>query len=312
MAMGESGDGAYASGTTRGLPPGSDYDHFCDAIADVYVGVRPERPQGGFPADFSLFALQPFSLGTISTPGTSAHRDRASIARLADDALFLNHSTRGWGLRQDGREWDVAGRAAIVLDNERPFDVIADPRRRLDLTSVRVPRALLSARTRGAISSLDETLARTPAGAQLGAQVGMLTSAARQGMTSVATAMGWVLVEMLDAFASSSPSTPPPRGAVLRAYARGRLSDPALTLPALARAFACSTRTVQAAFAADGETFSDWLRAERLDAARQMLRSPVASGRSIAAVAREHGFTDAGTFHRAYRARFGRTPGADR
>lgn len=310
--MGDTRANPYTSGTTRGLGVGADYDHFCDAIADVYVGVRPERPEGGFPADFALFDLAPFALGSISTPGTSAHRDRTSIARVPDDALFLNRGIHPWGLRQSGREHRVAARSAIVLDNARPFDVIADPARRLDLVSVRVPRETLGVRSRARASELDRRLGGSPAGAQVGAQVAMLADAARTGMTSVATAMGWVLVEMLDAVAAGSESGPQGRIVAFRRYAEDRMGDPSLDLRAVASAFACSTRTVQSAFAGEGETFSTWLRDLRLDAARSSLRARSPVRESIAAIAARHGFADAGTFHRAYRARFGTTPSADR
>ena len=42
--------GPTIQGSTRGMPGWSGHDLFCDAIAEVYVGVlprRPERPIGG-------------------------------------------------------------------------------------------------------------------------------------------------------------------------------------------------------------------------------------------------------------------------
>lgn len=299
------------AGTTRGLPAGADYERFCDDIAPVYLGVRPERPAGMFPADYALFDLGPFALGAISTPGTSAHRDRRSIARLPDDALFINHSVGPWGLRQHGQEWRGVPHSALVLDNDRPFTVVAEPARRLRLHSLRVPRELLSGRTRDRLTTLDDRLAASPAGAQLGTQMALLARSARDGSRGVATAMAHAVVEMLDAFASAS-STPPARADAMRAYAMMRLGDPSLDVGRVAAAFACSPRTVQVVFAREGVTFAQWLRAERLDAARALLRSGEHPPRTVAAVARDVGFGDVGTFHRAYRARFGLTPAADR
>lgn len=304
----------YVIGTTRGLPETDAYDHFCDGIADVYVGVRPTRPRtGGFTADFSLSHVGTLDLGVISTPGVSARRDRRSISRVADDALFVNHSEKPWGLAQRGTTWSVAAGSAAVLDNAVPFDVFADPRRRLDLVSLRIPRAILPASARNALPTLDDRLAATPYGAQLGAQMSLLAAAVRARMPQVATAMTTAVLELLDAFSRPDlAAATPTRAEAFRAYARARLRDPAFGIGALARAFACTTRTVQAAFAREGETFSVWLRAERLDLARAELRRPAASSRTIAGIARECGFGDPGTFHRAYRARFGLSPGADR
>ncbi|MFT4306350.1 MAG: AraC family transcriptional regulator [Microbacterium sp.] len=298
-------------GTTRGLPRGADYDAFCDGIADVYVGVRPERPaRGSFAADFGLYEVGPLSLGIISTPGADAHRDRRSISRIADDAVFVNHSRRPWALRQHG-EFPVAAGAGVVLDNGTPFSVLTDPRHRLDLVSLRIPRDRLPAAATRDLGALGRRLAASPRGMQLGAQVGLLADAVRDGLPSVARAMAAVVVELLDAAGTDSGGTAASaRVDVFRAHARAHMLSPGYGLAALARAFSCSQRTVQAAFAQEGETFSQWLRAERLDAARAALRD--GDARPVEAIAHGHGFADVGTFHRAYRARFGRSPGSDR
>lgn len=299
------------TGTTRGLPPGTDYEAFCDGVTDVYVGVRPERPaQGRFAADFALYDLAPMSLGIISTPGVDAHRDRRSLSVTADDAVFVNHSRRAWALGQHGDRWQVAPGAAAVLDNGAAFSVMADPRHRLDLVSLRIPREELSRETARGLRMLNDTLAATARGARLGAQIALLADAVRDGMPTVARAMASAVVEMLDAFGAGSEADPPPRVEALRAHARAHLHDPAFDLTALARAFSCTPRTVQADFARDGSAFGRWLRDERLTAARETLRR--GDPRPLDAIARAHGFADVGTFHRAYRARFGRTPGSDR
>jgi len=303
---------AYVSGTTRGLPSGQDYDHFCDSVADVYVGVRPRRPeQGPFAADFALYDLAPFTLGWVETPGVAAHRDRASLRNVADDAVFVNYSEGPWGLTQRGRSWDATGRTALLLDNASPFTVEADPSRPLRLASLRIPRTSLTPRTANALDRLDDGLAGTLQGRRLGAQMSLLAEVAAGGMPSVARAMASSIVEMLDAFAGLEPRVP---GRIdnMKLYASTRLHDPTFHLRDIARAFRCSTRTVQTAFATEGTTFSAWVRAARLDRARATLQSTYASQRPLAAIAREHGFSDVGTFHRAYRSRFGRTPASDR
>jgi AraC-like DNA-binding protein len=311
--MGENASGVRVRGTTRGLPPGADYDHFCDSLASVYVGVQPRRPTlDRFDADFSLYRTGPTDIGMISTPGVDGRRDRTSIARMPDDAVFVNHSLKPWGLSQRGRTWDVAARSATVLENALPFDVLTDKRQRLDLVTIRIPREQLAPRTLRALPSLGDRLARTPLGAQLGAQVGLLAQAAKADLTRVAASMSRSVIELLDAFAADDPDPAAPvRADALRTYARSRLGDPRFDLGAMARAFGCTPRTVQNAFAQDGDTFSGWLRAERLDRAREELRS-AGRGRSVVAIAHSNGFADAGTFHRAYRERFGTTPGAER
>jgi AraC-like DNA-binding protein len=172
---------------------------------------------------------------------------------------------------------------------------------------------MLAPRVERTLPRLAERLAGSPQGAQLGAQTGLLAAAARRGDARLVSAMARTILEMLDVFAApETPDIAPARIDALRAYARTRLSDPGFTLDRLAAAFACTPRTVQAAFAADGDTFSGWVRAERLDRAREQLRHAGDLGRPLSAVARDNGFADVGTFHRAYRARFGATPARDR
>jgi AraC-like DNA-binding protein len=79
-----------------------------------------------------------------------------------------------------------------------------------------------------------------------------------------------------------------------------------LTLSAFARAIGMSERSIQAALALHGATFSDLLRQYRLAAAHAALKQGRAT---IAAIAFSSGFQDLSTFNRAFKAAFGITPG---
>lgn len=68
-------------------------------------------------------------------------------------------------------------------------------------------------------------------------------------------------------------------------------------------------RLTRAMRAALGEAPAAWLRRRRLDQARQLLAAPEAT---VAAVAARVGYASVAQFVRAYRARYGRTPGAAR
>ena len=139
--------GPTIQGSTRGMPGWSGHDLFCDAIAEVYVGVLPRRPERpSFDADFATYDLGDASLGMIDTPAVWADRTRSSIRHVPDDALFINHSTTPWGLQQGGREWATGAASALVLDNAQPFTVTVGENRRLRLSSLRVPQSLVGRR----------------------------------------------------------------------------------------------------------------------------------------------------------------------
>lgn len=71
-----------------------------------------------------------------------------------------------------------------------------------------------------------------------------------------------------------------------------------------------STRSIQHVLSQHGSTFSEELMAMRLEAAFGMLRSGATE--PIADIAFKCGFSDLSTFHRAFRARYGKTPNASR
>lgn len=87
-----------------------------------------------------------------------------------------------------------------------------------------------------------------------------------------------------------------------------RLADPDLGVGTLADALFVSRRVLQTAFESQGTTVTAWIRVARLEAARADLADAALSGRSIAQIARERGFTDPTHFSHAFRARFGHTP----
>lgn len=87
-----------------------------------------------------------------------------------------------------------------------------------------------------------------------------------------------------------------------------RLAEPGLSIDAVARRQGISPRYVQRLFENEGTSFSDFVRAGRLDLAFRLLsdreRLPIA----IAAIAYEAGFSDVSAFNRAFRQRFDVTP----
>ncbi|WP_170285531.1 AraC family transcriptional regulator [Microbacterium rhizomatis] len=301
------------TGTTRGLSRGRDFDAFCDGIADVYVGVRPDRPaEGGvFDADFALFDLGGLSLGWINTPGVQGRRDRQSVSRTPDDAYFLNYSIGPWGLRQRGEEWTRPARSALLLDNTAPFHVLADARQRLNLFSLRIPRSDLML-DYAATRRVNDMMATAALGRQVAAQMGLVTEMLRSGRTRVAASMASAVVALLGDSARPDGAARPDRLEQFKLLATERMRDPRLSAEDIARAFSCSIRTVQAAFAGNHETFAAWLRDERLERAWSVLRAPQSSAKTIGSVAAECGFDDVTTFHRAFRRKFGCTPAAAR
>lgn len=300
-------------GSTRDQPPGRAYDYFRGAVADVYVGCRPQRradDPAGYDAEFGLYRLGGTRLAFLSAPGGNASRDRRSLRQMPDDALFVNFSRGDWAIDHLGTQWTVPGGAAFVIDNEQSFEAAFDPTRRMRLYSLRIPRAALGLTTKEAVRRADETVISSEPGRHLATQMGLLATMIDTGAVPTASLMAPVVVDLVRSLLHPGDRPAPTRLARLMEISRGRLTDPGFDLAALADESHWSIRTVQSAFSAEGLSFSDWLTGQRLDLARAMLGDPAWESTSIARVAHAAGFSDTSHFFRAFRRRFATTPGA--
>jgi AraC-like DNA-binding protein len=88
------------------------------------------------------------------------------------------------------------------------------------------------------------------------------------------------------------------------------LTHPDLSPDVLARQLNVSVRTLQRAFALEGDSVAAYLRARRLAEARKALTTPTLSGDrpGISEIAARWQFADASHFSRAFRRRYGMTP----
>jgi AraC-like DNA-binding protein len=86
------------------------------------------------------------------------------------------------------------------------------------------------------------------------------------------------------------------------------LSDGELHISSLARRHRLTPRYVQMLFEAEGITFTEFVRAQRLARAHRMLATPHFDHLRVSDVAFECGFGDVSYFNRAFRAHYGATP----
>jgi AraC-like DNA-binding protein len=81
-----------------------------------------------------------------------------------------------------------------------------------------------------------------------------------------------------------------------------------LSVAALAQRHGCTPRLVQRLFEQEGSTFTEYVLAERLGRAYQMLADPRRRAEKISTVAFDCGFADVSYFNRAFRRRYGAAP----
>jgi AraC-like DNA-binding protein len=85
-------------------------------------------------------------------------------------------------------------------------------------------------------------------------------------------------------------------------------SEPSLDVGWIARRHGVSPATIRALFYQDGTSFTDYLRAARLEHVRTLLLSPFMGRETVANIALMAGFNDIAWFNQAFRRRFGMTP----
>ncbi|MFD1659158.1 helix-turn-helix domain-containing protein [Streptomyces caeni] len=94
----------------------------------------------------------------------------------------------------------------------------------------------------------------------------------------------------------------------VRRYVREHVTDPGLSVSAMASAIGWSPRYIQAVLAREGTTPTELIRTQRLDLAHAKLSNPNLAGQTITAIAASVGFTSSSAFSQAYRQRFGCSP----
>jgi AraC-like DNA-binding protein len=91
-----------------------------------------------------------------------------------------------------------------------------------------------------------------------------------------------------------------------------KIMQSSLSVSEIAASQQISERYLRKLFAAEGTTFTDFVREARLARAHRMLTDPRYHHRPINAIAYESGFSDLSYFNRAFRRRYNITPSAAR
>jgi AraC family transcriptional regulator, positive regulator of tynA and feaB len=106
----------------------------------------------------------------------------------------------------------------------------------------------------------------------------------------------------------NEPRLAPALAQAAKSLADRRLTDPDLSPAMLARELDISVRTLHRAFAAGGESVAAYIRHSRLEQARRELSKP-RGGLNVSELAACYQFADSSHFIRAFRKRYGQTPG---
>lgn len=320
FALGRPRDHVYQEVGTDVVPAAERYDFWTQSLIR---GLAVDAPDELQTRDFNALAL------SLATPtgemhleradGFSGRRTRAHIRGDDNDETALLYMVEG-RVRADYEDDSglvVEAGEFLLLDTARPLSLAFDGRH--SFIQIDLPRARLAPilGTRFPAPSLvTEALRHSRLSPLLRAQLMQFCSqvprmSPGEQLTYLQASEDFAIAMLEGALAQQwTPGLAGGQASLLtaaRRYIDARVADPALSAERVAAALGCSRATLYRAFEACGQAVGEWIRETRLSRARSLLeRRPAISTARVAAYT---GFASARHFHRAFKARFGMTPG---
>lgn len=253
---------------------------------------------------------------TVECDSLRAVRTPRLIARDSAENLIVRLQGKGVArLEQDGRDAYLQAGEIVFYDMARPHRM--DFPERLQTKSVLLPRRLLGLKESD-LRRITATPIRTDTA--LGALVSPFLSRLVDTAGSCPPHIGELLarnaVDLLTGLAQEQlgrdPVATPGADRVMllrmQAFIDRNLADPDLTPEVIARAHHISVRYVYKLFQQEDVTVGRWIQRRRLEECRHELARPGAARRTVAAVARDWGFTSPAHFSRVFQTAYGMSP----
>jgi AraC-like DNA-binding protein len=294
------------------------FDSWREACCQHVYAITPEREQrGGFRGALKTRRLAGLDVVELQCEGHRVLRRGEDIARAESDTYYL-YSQIGeaaWFL-QEGRHV-LALRGDIVLaDPNLPFSTGASGD--FDFRIWRLPRRALDAYLahQGRLPMI-HLRQGTPECALMAGCLDALAGVADGIDPRITAPVADNLLRLVAIAAGIAPELHDGGRAALRDaelrrvtdYAAFHLAEPALSPQLVADRLGMSVRKLHMLFEPTGTSFGKWLLQRRIAEARLLLANPALSARGILDIALAVGFNDLSTFHRAFRAEVGSTPG---
>jgi AraC family transcriptional activator of tynA and feaB len=299
--------------STDTIPARERFSYWREALCQAVFNISIEAPPKDFSARVVARSAGPLRFATSESSGYHVVRTQRDIDTAPADHYSIYLQLRGRAIISQGDQAlafdpsDIAisdgrdpFRADLSIAGKRAFAVI--PR---DMLNRRAPWLRDKPLHRLAASTRFVNLARHHM-MELTADNSTLS----EGGMSLLTENLCNLLALASA-PEVSPNRLQPELQIeaMLAFCRQNLHDADLSPQRVADHLGISVRTLHLRFSQIGETFGRWLRDSRLDACSLALRDPAQSAANISEIAYRWGFNDLSHFNKAFRERFGRTPG---
>lgn len=292
--------------------------YWTDMVCDAYVQLDCDPGAGASSIDgeIAVDRLATLELSRVTSTAQLVRRTPAKIAAASEDYFLVSIQSRGRGrVSQDGRDALLEPGDFALYDSTRPYTLAFDGDFQQYVLMLPGPTLRSALRRTEALTATTVTGQRGAGHLMIGmirtlaADIGTL---APESAAAVADSVTQILVAGLAALPAARSEALSQSQAFhreqVRALVRERLRDPALNVGTIARQLRLSPSTLHRAWAGEPCSLSDWIWAQRLDAARRDLCDPALAAHGVSRIAFSWGFNDAAHFSRAFRARFGCAP----
>jgi len=307
------------------------FDYYHEGICSAFMPLRPSLDRShrhGFQATHYAYGIGASTLNLVSAQSHLVQRGRAEIAASTEDCYYLNFQLAGdCRITQNGTGILLLPGDVGLFDSSQSFGLHHDSFPELKVASLMLPKHSIGGNGGDQPARTPELLSRHPVYGRLIAEaMQSLVETTTTGNPADVMALQSLVISMLKltapppgAQANSLPSTGngSPADSVrgqaqllrIKRIIHTRCTTPGYSAAACASEAGLSARYIHRLFETDDDSFGTFLIHERLAAATRMLRHPNSAHPSTATIATESGFSDPSHFHRAFRSRYGMTPG---
>lgn len=305
------------------VPVRERFSHYREGACETFMSLSPEKSYDNeFMARLEHLPLDNGAVNFVESVPHTIIRTTSDVAKMTDDLYHLNFQISGRSVyRIGGKEISISPKSCLLFKSTVPFCKVMDPQRRNILLSLVIPASSLSDVVSGASVGDCALVSDTLYGEFLQNSMGVMASRIHTATRLEVEALSGAVVDILRAAVCSmgarnqADKMPPfhEHGlySLMVSHIRDNLQSPGLSPSSIAEAFGMSRRYVDIIFSRmGGGSASRFILHERLACARLDLINSRRNRLTVLEIAYRWGFEDASTFHRAFRAHYGETPGS--
>jgi AraC-like DNA-binding protein len=303
--------------STAGLDPRRKLDYWNETACASFTQVVSDPFElRTFYGRLTRARLGELRLGEVYSDGQIVRHLRSHVARTQAPTFFLQMQLEGESInRQDGREARIGPGDFTLCDTSRPYEMRFERANRMFVLGL--PEGLLRRHL-----AHPESLVAIPMSGSSGL-AGMLSRFLRDFWSrchdelgpSAAERLTRVILDLMANAYGELPQSQLDRSSLASAhrvriinYIEQHLGDPDLTPTRIAEACRMTSRYLHYLFEEESETVARYILRRRLEDCARALTLPALRGRSLTAIAFDHGFNSSTHFGRVFRERYGLSP----